>query len=300
MEKSTPKNETEITQIALFLLEHKTWIIRCTATITLIGIVYALLVSPRYYSQATIALKDSGKNNSASSIFSQLGSVGGAVASQLGAGNTNITKAEIILKSRDLAESVIENNDLMPILFHNLWDSTKHAWKSNNPKKAPPLWKGVALLSKGLLQVSTDEKKGIIRVGVTFYDPSLAKKIVEDYLKELNDKIRLNVMSDADSNRGYLERELNNTSDPVLVGKIQNLIAGEIEKSMLMASSSFETLEKPFLPMEKAYPKKRGLVIMSFLIGIISSVASLFVWRSLVSFKKTIRDTSSLENHLGV
>jgi len=282
------EDEIEIAQILLTLWNHKSWIIFCTAFITIIGILYAVSATPVYYSQATIALKESGKGSSAASIFSQLGGVGDAFAAELGVGNTSLPKTEIILKSEDLADSVIEKNNLMPILFRNSWDSEHDSWKTKIPKKVPTLRRGAEVLSKNLLQVTTDEKKGIIRVGVRLYDPLLAEKIVEYYLMELNSKIRLNVMNDADSNRSYLERQLNNTSDPILIEKIQNLIAEEIGKTMLMSSSAFEILEKPTIPLERYSPNRMQIVMTSFIVGLILSALGIYARKGIGRFRTTM------------
>ena len=285
-----PGDEIDITRLFLILWDHKAWIIGCTSAITLIGLLYASLAEPVYYSEATIALKESGKGNDASRIFSQFGGAGGAFASQLGVGNTNLIKITIILQSEELAESVIVKKNLMPLLYRKAWDSNQHTWKTKDPKKAPTLRMGALLLGKRLLQVNADEKKGILRLGVSFFSPSLAKEVVDGYLAELNNRIRLNTTNDADSNRLYLERQLNNISDPVLIEKIQNLISTEIEKSMLMSSRAFEVLENPLVPLNKSYPKRSLYVILSFLVGIVLSVGGVFLWGGVIAFKKAVKD----------
>jgi hypothetical protein len=76
---------------------------------------------------------------------------GGLVATQLGFGNTNLDKIEIILKGHELAESVIVKNDLMPILFPQQWDKTKRAWKSKNISEIPTLRDGVIRMREEIL-----------------------------------------------------------------------------------------------------------------------------------------------------
>jgi hypothetical protein len=210
------------------------------------------------------------------------------VASQLGMGNTNIPKMEVILKSTELAESVIVKNRLLPVIFHKSWDPERNAWKIKNPKKIPTSLHGAEALKGGILQVSVEDKKGIIRIGARTYDPKIAKIIVDGYLLEMNNRIRLNVMNDADSNRRYLERQLTNTSDPILIEKIQDLIAGEIGNSMLMSSRAFEVLESPIVPLKKAYPKKSLILVLSFLVGIGFSLAGIFLWKAVGAFKKAL------------
>jgi len=112
--QNQPVNEDEIDliQIILTLWNYRKWIAIGTGGITFIGLLYAFLASPVYYAEAIIAPKETQKNRGTSSLFSQFGGFGGLVASQLGLGNTNLDKIEIIAKGRELAKTVIEQNNL--------------------------------------------------------------------------------------------------------------------------------------------------------------------------------------------
>jgi len=284
-------DEIELKQILLLLWQRRFWIVACTLVFAISGAVYSLLVTPQYFSSATIALKDPNKGGG-SGIFSQLGGFGGAVAAQLGAGGTDVTRMTIILGSEDLALSVIKTNDLLPVIYEKLWDSARADWKSPDPKKKPSLRKAATALREGILVVAAEEKKGIIRIGARHRDPKQAKRIVDGYLLEINRRIRNNVTADADSNRNYLERQLYNTTDPVMIEKIQSLIAGEIEKAMLMSSSSFEVLEPAVEPLERVYPKRKNMVVMAFGAGLVLSVISIFLWIGFVALRGVLADSS--------
>jgi uncharacterized protein involved in exopolysaccharide biosynthesis len=246
------------------------------------------LAEPIYTSRATISLKEAGKTNDASRIFSQLGGVGGAVAAQLGGGNTNIDKIEIILTGHDLAEDVILKNNLMPILFQKRWDARRSSWKAKDPKKIPTLREGIERLRKECLVVAPELKKNVIRVSINFRDPVIAKRMVDYYLRALNDKLRGEAIEDAETNRAYLEKQLLVTFDPIIKDKIQNMIAFEVEKAMLISSKSFDILERPIVPVDKIKPRRFRIVLISALIGFFLSALAVFAVRYVAVLRGSI------------
>lgn len=278
-------NEQDFHRSLALLWDRRRWIAAFTLFAASLGVLYGFLAKPVYHSQAIIALKDAGKGGDASRFLSQLGGMGGMVASQMGLGNTNLDKIEVILNSHELAEAVIERNNLMPVLFPDVWDSGDSAWIPENPKKIPTLRNGIARMKGGILTVSLDVKKNMIRVGANYEDPQLAWKFVEFYLAELNRKIRDDVIRDAEANRNYLEKQLSNTLDPILMEKIHSMIGFEIEKSMLVSSQAFEVLEKPVVPMKRLKPKRTFVVITAFFTGALLSIMGALALNAMADLK---------------
>ncbi len=267
----------------------------CTTVTIILGVIYAFLATPVYYSHATITLKDAGKGVGASGILSQLGGVGGMVSSQLGLNNTSLDKMEVILRGHELAEAVITNNDLLPILFHKLWNARTKSWKTKDESEIPTLRGGEKVLRENVLSVSLDLKKGMINFGVNLYDSLLAKNIVDYYLVELNRKIHDDVIRESETNQEFLNKQLNNAVDPILREKILEIIGMEIEKSMLATSQSFEILDKPVVPMERSKPQRKSVVIVSFLLGVILSISIVFLRRIARDIISSIVRSHALE-----
>jgi uncharacterized protein involved in exopolysaccharide biosynthesis len=270
------------------LWRKRIWLSIGVATATAIGIGYALLVTPIYRAQATIAMKEGDKAGSTASVLSQLGGFGGAVATQLGIGNTSLAKIEVILKGRDLADLVIRQNELLPILFPDQWDVKSGRWKDTTDK--PTLNDGVEALTRGVLDVIVDEKRKLIHVGINARDPQAAKMLVECYLVELNRKLVGDVRNEASLNRAYLEDQLAKTVDPVLREKISTLIASELERFMLVSSRPFEVLETAFVPTQRAKPKRKLIVALSMVIGIVSSITWVLASPFLSALRKKIAE----------
>ncbi len=280
-------DEIDLIQLIHTFWIHKYWMICCTLSITTLGIIIAIHSSPIFTSRAIIALKESEKGAGAQSVLSNLGAlggVGGAVASQLGFGNTNLDKVEIILTGHELAESIIQKNNLMTKLFSNLWDETHQRWLVEDSNSIPSLRQGVELLSRSILTVSVNSKKKVITVQADISDSVLSKKIVDYYLEELNYKMLADVKREASINKQYLENILNNTADPILKEKIYTMVAFEIEKYMLVSSQPFEILEKAEIPYKRSKPNKKLIVITAFMLGIVLSMIAIFAKIFILNF----------------
>lgn len=230
--------------------------------------VFSLMVTPVYRSEAVIAPRQAGGGGS-SSLISQLGGLGGMVSSQFGMSGSgySLERLEVVLKSRNLAQSVLDSADLLPRLFPEKWNGGAKAWKQDKPR--PSDRDGVDLLRAKLLSVTTDSKRQILTIRMDAGDSLLAAELVNRYLQALGRKIKADIRTDADSNKNYLETQLLSVSDPVVREKILNLIGLEIEKATLVSSKSFDILESPEVPKVRSKPRRTRMVIVGFLTGLI-------------------------------
>gem|GEM_PF-2062547 len=273
--------EIEITRILFILWQHRKFVAIVTTIFTLLGLILGLIGKPSYYSEATFTVKGTNKESGVASIFSQFGTLG----SQLGAasGTTSITKIEVILKGHELSEAVVENNHLMPKLFPKQWDSVNGRWKEiKDPKMRPTLRRAGDNL-KSSLKIDIDDKKGLVHLGTMQSTPEFAKEIVEYYISGLNDIMRQKVVADAELNRKFLEDQASHVTDPILLDQLNALIALEVQKVMLASSNSLDVLESPQLPLMRSAPKRKQLLIISFIGGLFISSFGVFAW---LGFKK--------------
>lgn len=263
---------------------HRKTIARWTAIATLLGVAYALLAKPVYHSYAVISPREVEEGRGMARFFSQLGGGVGAIAAQLGGGGGNLEKTALILKSNELAETVITRHNLMPLLYPKAWDSAAGTWKQKNPKRQPNIRKAAKMLREDLLEVNVDPRKGVLVVKLAARKDTLAKDLVQYYLAALNDRIREDVLTGAERDWAYLEEKMLGVSDPYLRGKLQDLIAAQVEKSMLVRHEAFDVLEKPLVPLRKTSPKRARVVVIAFLVGVLSSCLWVFariVWLGL-------------------
>lgn len=258
----------DIYAIAALLWLRKWWILSATAALVAAGTAYALLSAPYYHADAILAPKQQ-QGAGGGGLLSQLSGMGGYLASQLG-GNANMARLEILLKSDELALAVATEGGYVPELFPKRWDDSAKGWRKGS--QPPNEGEIVEVIHGGMLEVASNVEKSTITIGINAARPELAARMAETFLRILNKRIRMDIRAESDSNRKYLEGQLGSSYDPMIREKIQNLIAAEIEKGMIMGSNTFDVLTHPRIPTEKAGPNRKAIVILSFLLGLFGSV----------------------------
>lgn len=246
-----------------------------------------------------IAPKDSGGNSIAAGIMQQVGGL-----STIGLPDLS-SSAEIVtlLQSNILREKVISQYNLLPILFSDQWDENTKNWKKRawyNPlslmsslirlikpvnKKGiekiegvPDVWDGLRKLDD-MVKINNDVKDKTITIVVEFDDPVLAANIAGYYLAELNDHMSSEAKRVALTNRKYLEQQLDQTADPFIKQKIYNLIAQQIETSMMAEvkeNFAFKIIDPPKAPDRKLKPKRAQMMLISLLASLLIGIAIAF------------------------
>ena len=113
---------------------------------------------------------------------------------------------------------------------------------------------------------------------VSLYDSTLAAKVANYYLDELDNKIRNERHPRGEDPREDLDEQMKSTSDPWMMQKLQALAEMQFEKSMMASGSSFDVLETPMVPLKKSKPKRAAIVALSFILGICLTGAGIYLW----------------------
>ncbi len=218
-------------------------------------------------------------------------------------GTASSSEIIALLNSNILREKIIRKYNLLPVLFYDQWDEEKKEWKKDdsfdfNPfrligsivklirpedkvtlKKEeeegiPSVWDGLRALDN-MVRVNDNIDRNTIEISVEFYDPEKAAAIVEDFLTTLNSHMSEEAKRVANTNRKYLEEQLKSTADPLIKQKIYNLIAHQVETSMMAEvkeNFAFKVLDPPTVPDRKIKPKRALMVILSFLLSLFAGI----------------------------
>ncbi len=158
------EREDEINLLDYWRVIRKRW--KIIAVIFLTSVVTAAIVSLRmteiYQAKATIMPIESSRGRVSAALRS-LGSlpfVGGLVPSIGG------SKLVTVLKSRTMAEDVIQTLDLMKVLFEE-------------PQDEPPTLQDAVRSLTGMTETKDD--KGLISISVEYKDPEIAADIANQY-----------------------------------------------------------------------------------------------------------------------
>ena len=270
------------------------------ATVVLTA-VYSLTMTNVYQAKAVImpvsAKGGGGGGGGLAALASQFGGLPG-IAMPASASASEIIN---LMKSNILRERMIEQHNLLPILFYQQWDAKRQAWKKGGgfsfslnplayismitkaigpspprratPKKdpdAPEMWDALRALD-GILKVTNNIKENTIVITADYRDPELAAKFVEYALKTLTDFMSSEAKRVATTNRVYLEQQLGTTMDPFIRQKTYNLIAEQIETAMMAEvkeNFAFKVIDPPLAPDKKIKPKRSQMVMLSLVVAL--------------------------------
>ena len=197
--------------------------------------VLAFHMQPVYRGFAVLVPATSDSNPLTAGLGSSpLAAIGGSVAeltTGLGEGDRETDEAMTVLRSREFTESFIKDNNLLPVLFPQLWDARAGRWKEGI-KKPPSMERGYLAFDK-IRKIDVDTENQFITIQVDWTDRVKAAEWVNQMGERLNDLLRDRAIANADASLVYLQKELASTSDVVTQTAIGRLMESEIKKKML-------------------------------------------------------------------
>jgi uncharacterized protein involved in exopolysaccharide biosynthesis len=280
-------DEINLLDLFMVLVRRKWLIIGLVFLAGVAAVVISLSMTNVYRSEATIAPRETEQSTS-KALSGALGGLGGLVASDIGlGGGSDADKIEVLLKSRRLANLVVEKHNLLPTLFSEEWDAQKKAWKVN---PAPTIQDAYKLIKDSLLRVTRDRKTDVITASIEYKDPEFAKSMMQYYITELSEGLRAKVLRDAEENMRFLTAQLDKTNDPLLREKIYTMLAKEIEKDTFARAQTyygFYVLDPPIAPdlNKKAKPKRALICILSVVVAFFVAVFLAFFLEYLSRLK---------------
>lgn len=285
----TDPDEINLLEYFYVLVKNKWLIIGLTVLGLLSGIIAAKIIGPVYIADAMIAPKETESIQAPN--LSGLGMFGGMVASQLKiGGNASLDKIELILNSRKFNTEIVTEKKLAPIVFFEYWDSVKNTWKDDF-KEPKPISTGGDI--KGEFLNKEINKNNTMTISMEHEDSLLTYNLLSAYLEYLDIFIKTNIQENAKENRDYLENQLRGVNDPLLRAKIQELIANEVEKMMVVSKEAFQIIDDVYV--YKSFKEKK-LFPLVFAFGLFFlSVLFVVFKHALFSAEKNEEDKNLIE-----
>lgn len=311
---------TIIDMLELLWLKKKT-IIKITFFITFVMLVWAILMTPVYRS-TTVLGQPHALGGSRSSFGSLSGSLGGlSRLAGLGGKSGNFDENIAILQSRKFQEQFILENDLLPILYEDLWDKDKNTWKKEESNfigssiqslraslqsllakasgnKAPTGQKesktGPSIektLRKFNLMwgIEVDEKTGLAKLHVDWRDPNIAAHWANLMVSKVNSESRQRAINENKRKIDFLLDKEKSGEFRYIRESLFDVLEQEIERSMLataVTEYAFRVIDPAVTPEIRLKPRRALMVIMGgFLGGFIG-----IMWVLLMHVTKNARD----------
>jgi len=291
-----PPCEDEINLLDMFivLLKHKWMIFSVVFIAGVAAVIYSLMLTNIYRSECTIVPIEQEKA-SLSNRLSALGGFGAMVASQVGIGGAgSLEKFEIVLKSRELTNGLIEKHKLMPIIYKDSWDEKTKTWKTEEPPTIQDAYKSM----QGMLEIKPDKKNGVLKLEFLFEDPEIAQRILSYYVNGMSEFLRQQSLENVATQSKALQEQLITTTDPLLRTKLAEIIAQYMEKETLAKVQryyGFNVIDPPFVPEKKFKPKRAQMCILSVIVAFFMAIFLAFFMEYVGNLKKN-EDPERLEN----
>jgi uncharacterized protein involved in exopolysaccharide biosynthesis len=250
-----------------YLVRHKVLLLALASLGGAAGLALSYCFTPLYKADAVLIPSEQMLGLTESGV---LGNLGG-LASLVGIGGSGSKENEAVetLKSRALTRSFIEANGLLPIIFHDRWDSAARKFKVDMNGRVPTLEDGFKKFDKNILSVVENRKTGLITISVTWEDPTLAKQWTDGLVNAANDRLRTQAIERSTRTLEYLQKVSDTISITEVKATIYKLIESEIKKQMIASGGkdyAFRVVDPAVVPERKVFPVRSLFLVFGVLI----------------------------------
>jgi uncharacterized protein involved in exopolysaccharide biosynthesis len=259
-------NDSPFDRGIAFLYRHKGVLMVMAILGGIAGVALSYCFTPIYTADAVLIPSDEMLGLNQGGALGGLGGIASLVGVNVPGGHKENEAIET-LRSRGLTRSYIESNGLLPIIFHNKWDSAAHKWTS---RRAPTLEDGYREFEEDIRSVVENRKSGLVTISVTWEDPNLAKQWADGLVEGANDLLRRQAIERSTRNLEYLQKASETTSIMEVKISIYKLMESEIKKQMIASGDknyAFRIVDPAVVPERKVFPKRSRFLVFGALIG---------------------------------
>ncbi len=274
VEASDPGDLT-LSGLIQILWQEKLIIVLVTFVATAAAVLIAMLTMPIYRSEIVISpVRDEGSSGGLSSLAERFGGLASLVGGVDIGSRGNLEESIAILESRSFTKEFIEEQNLIPVLFHEIWDAENMEWLVDGQQGIPSLEDARKRFALNVRGIYRDTKSGLLTVSIEWTDPELASEWANNLIASVNEKIRRQAIFEAEKSIEFLNRELSKTSIVELKQAAYSLLAGEIKTIMLanvQDQYAFRVID-PAAPSDPDDPVRPNKVVIVFVGGMFGGV----------------------------
>ena len=291
--QNNSEDEIDLAELWRAIWSGKLLIIVISFVFAVSSIFFALSKPDVYKASILLSPASSDSAGGMGALAGQFGGLASLAGISLGGGGTDKTALALeIIKSRAFLETfIIKHNLLVPLIASEKWDrindelivddevydvmNKKWIRKVSFPKtSAPSPWEAYQKLLE-LLSVSQDKTTSLVTIDIEFFSPHTAKKWLEWLVADVNDFMREQDESEAQSSIDYLTMQLEKTEVSAMETVFYQLIEEQTKNMMLTKVSAeyvLKTIDPAQVPEKKAGPKRALIVVLGAMLGGILSV----------------------------
>lgn len=219
-----------------------------------------------------VVVDDSGKSGGLGGLAGQLAGVASLTGASLGSSGN---RSELVgtLGSRMLIEGFILDNNLLPVLFENMWDAERGDWK-NDVSKKPSLWAATELFINRVRAINDDKRTGLLTLSIEWHDANVAAAWANELVRLANKTLRDQAIAKSERNLAYLNAQLEKASVVEVRQAIYRLIETEFKNVMVAQGSdeyAFKVIDPGIVAEKKIRPNRFAFGFVGMALGLLLS-----------------------------
>ena len=279
------EEEIDLRELFKVLFDGKILIALVASIITFSSVIYALMMTDYYKSEAVMSVRDNSENKN---LLSQFGGAASLMGLNVSSTDDKASQTIQLIQSRKFIKHLLTFENILPsimaaksydisskkLLFDgDLYDSKSKNWigePDENGSAKPSYLDAHGVYLNDLLSISQDKNTGFILIDIKHLSPVFAKEFLELIIRETNTILRKKDLEESNEALMYLTNELRKTSLVELKESIRNLIEAQLEVQMMSKINEDYVLveiDPPFIPERGLSNSKLLIVIFSAIFG---------------------------------
>lgn len=203
-------------------------------------------------------------------------------------------EAATILQSIHFLASFVKKENILPVLFADKWDESRHAWDLDADEVPPTPEAGARYFKKHLLDVQISANADEIRIIVTWNNAEQGAKLANALVTAVNDDVRHRYATEA---RAHYQAILALMQKPGLPLDVQAMLASTaVDKLDVLTMANVEPdfafkVIDPALPItQPSFPKVFITLAVAIVLGAFVGVFAVFLVHGVRFMRKAIAD----------
>ena len=270
-QEASTADEISLLDLWRVLVSYKWLIIGITLITTGIAAAIASYLPPVYRAEVTLAPVTPEEGGRLSALAGELGGIASLAGINIGPSGSSADKAIAVLKSRAFTDAFIKDEQLLPLLFSDIWDPQKQVWLVKDQKDAPTLRRAYQLFDESIRTLKQDKKTGLVTLSIEWKDPEQAARWANLLVERLNQHERQEAIAEAKKSLDYLKNELAKTSFLEMQQVIYRLI--EVQTKDIMLANvrdqyAFNIIDPAVVPDGSSKPNRTIIVVLGVAAGL--------------------------------
>ena len=288
------EDEIDLKELFNTILKYKYKIAIFSFILTILTLCYVLSLPNSYKSE--IILAPQGDDKSSGGGLASLASLAG-VSLGGSSGKDPFTMMQTTLKDYDFNKYIIKKYNLIEkfenpqnLVFSLGFDGFYSKPDINKDASEEDKIYNITKDLEKILSISSDKTSSLITLSAEYVDRFFAKELVDIYLQELINKIKLQDMKEIDKQIEYYNKELGNTYDVSLKEQLSKSLSALMQKRVFSLANDYYFVSKVTdsrvaYIKEKTKPKRALILIVSFVTSLILGIFMAFFLEFIKSNK---------------